>query len=165
MDPSSITTALSALKGVFDVANGLRSFKNKAELDALAIEFNGKLLEAQQAMFAVNDERQHLIDKIRALEAQLSDKEEWEREKVRYALKSPWAGSPVSVFHLMKKFADGEEPHWLCPNCFQNKKKSILNPHHKTREPVHLVCSVCKASINVGFNGIGGAQYAEDVAC
>ncbi|CAH1386556.1 hypothetical protein [Candidatus Nitrotoga sp. M5] len=163
MDISSITAITTALKGALDITKGIASLHNHAELSALSIELNSKLIEAQQAIFAVNDERQRLIDKVRELEDQIAQSSEWESEKTRYQLMSPWPGQPVSVYHLKKSHANGDEPHWLCPNCFQQKSKSVLNTNQKKGERVHFVCSVCNASINTGWNGIGAPQYAEDI--
>lgn len=163
MDPSSITAITTALKGALDITKGIISLNNQVEFQTLAVELNSKLIEAQQAIFEVNDERQRLIEEIRELRSQIENTNEWESEKVRYYLMSPWEGSPISVYHLKESHSNGEKPHWLCPNCFQAKKKSILNTNKKKGERVHLVCSVCKAAIDTGWNSIGGPQYAEDV--
>ncbi|VUD69424.1 hypothetical protein TDB9533_04793 [Thalassocella blandensis] len=163
VDVSSITAMTSALNGAMDIKKGLLSLKSQAELQALSIELNAKLIEAQQAIFEVNDERQKLIDQIKTLQSKIDEMRDWEKESSRYTLISPWPGTPVTVYHLKKSESNSEKPHWLCPNCFQNKKKSILNTNQKKGERVHLVCSVCKATINTGYNGIGGPQYAEDI--
>ena len=160
MDITSITAVTSALKGALDITKGIVSLKNQADLSSLAIELNSKLIEAQHAVFAVNDERQRLIDKVRELEQEIDQSKNWESEKLRFQLMSPWPEKPVSVYHLKKSHANGEEPHWLCPNCFQDGKKAILNTNKKKGEYVHLVCSVCEASIDTGF---GPPQFAEDV--
>lgn len=163
MDATGISAAMGALKGAIDVTKGIVSLKNQTEIQAKSIELNSKLIEAQQAIFAINEERQQLLDRIGVLEAQLKSLNNWNSEKEKYVVKSPWPGTPVSVYHLRKLHANGEEPHWLCPNCFQGQRKSILNTNQKRGEHVHLVCSVCKASIDTGFNHVGEAQYAEDI--
>jgi hypothetical protein len=163
MDASSIAAITTALSGALDITKGMLSLKSQAELSSFAIDLNSKLIDAQQAIFAVNDERQKLLDKIRELEKRIEQAEDWAVEKGRYQLISPWPGRPVSVYHLKKASANGEEPHWLCPNCFQQRRKSVLNTNQKKGERVHLVCGICKTSIDTGWNGIAGPQYAEDI--
>lgn len=163
MDISSISAITAALSGALDITKGMLSLKSQADLSSLAIDLNSKLIDAQQAIFAVNDERQRLLDKIRELEKKLEQVDDWELEKARYRLMSPWSGKPVLVYLLKKSSANGEEPHWLCPNCFHQRRKSVLNTNRENGARVHLVCPICRTSINTGWNGIAGPQYAEDV--
>jgi hypothetical protein len=163
MDPSGILAITSALKSAVDITKGIMSLKNQSEVQAHVIELNSKLIEAQQAIFAISESHGQAKDRIKELEEQISKMNNWDHEKARYTLKSPWPGVPVTVYHLKKSHANGEEPHWLCPNCFEVGRKSVLNTMQKRGERVHLSCPSCKALINTTYNGIGGAQYAEDI--
>lgn len=127
------------------------------------LEAQEQIMNLREGALELQEENQELKNRIRDLEKKLIEIDEWNKEKERYVLKSPWPGSPVSVYHLKQSHSNGEEPHWLCPNCFQVKRKSILNTNQKRGEFVHLVCSVCKASIDTTYRGIGGPEYAEKV--
>ncbi len=163
MDIPSISVITSSLKGAVDISKGMLSLQNLNELSSLAVELNSKLIDAQQAIFEINDERHSLLEKIKELENEIATSNNWDLEKVRYQLMSPWPGHPVSVYHLKKTCSNGEEPHWLCPNCFQQSKKSILNTNQNKGDQVHLVCSQCNTKIRTHWNAIDGPQYAEDV--
>ena len=163
MEYSVIITAINALKGATDITKGIISVKSEADKTAIQLELNNKIIEAQQAIFDINEEREKLLNKVRLLEEQMSSFDSWKVEKERYILKSPWPGRPVRVYHLKKSHSNGEEPVWLCPNCFQNKQKYILNTNQNRGERVHLICSKCKTKIDTGFNGIDGPEYAEDI--
>jgi hypothetical protein len=77
----------------------------------------GKFLEAQQAQLAQ-------LEEIAALKAEIKKLTDWEAEKQRYELKGVGHG----VFAYMNKptVRGAEPPHWLCPTCFENGKKSYL---------------------------------------
>ncbi len=109
----------------------------------------------------VSDKRPiRITKKIRELEEKLKNIGDWEHEKGRYALVSPWKG-PAQVYALKQAAAEGEDPHFLCTNCFHDKKKVILNPITKTGW-VHMVCPACKADLATGYRGIGQPKYAEE---
>ena len=163
MDPSSITLILGSLKSAVDISKSMLQLKAKTDIQASVIELNSKLIEAQQGMFALNEQYTEALNKIRDLQSEIEKFNKWEEEKVRYTLISPWPRHPVLVYHLRKSHSNGENPHWLCPNCYQNNRKSILNTDKKKGEFVNLCCPACKARINTNYNGIDGPQYAEDI--
>ncbi len=106
-------------------------------------------------MFELNVEKQKLIEEVVVLKAQLSSVNDWENEKSRYVLMSPWSGSPVSVYHLLEANSKGENPHWLCPNCFHQKKKSVLNTNQKrVKEFILIVQFVKHQSILAGMASV-----------
>jgi len=163
MEPTGILAITQALKSAVDITKGIMSLKNQSEVQSHVIELNSKLIEAQQAIFLISENYGQAKERITELEDQISKMNNWDHERSRYTLKSPWPGVPVSVYHLKKSHANGEEPHWLCPTCFEAGQKSILNTMQKKGERVHLSCSLCKALINTTYYSIGGAQYAEDI--
>jgi hypothetical protein len=87
------------------------------ELQLLLGEAIGKFLEAQQAQMAQ-------LEEIASLKAEIKKLGGWEAEKQRYELKNVGRGV---LAQMLKPSARGEEaPHWLCPTCFENGKKSHL---------------------------------------
>jgi hypothetical protein len=88
------------------------------------IELQGVVLEAKKSIES-RDAYAAQADRIRALEAEVAQLKDWNAEKSNYELKTIGWGS---VAYMLKPEKRGSEaPHWLCPNCFANGKKSFLN--------------------------------------
>ena len=116
----------------------------------MTLTFNGQLIDAQTKIFAVNNERATLIERIGKLEKQVTDLEAWETEKQRYELKEIAFGS---FAYVVKPAMQGTEPpHQICANCYQQAKKSILQAvprskaHIDARMPKQLFCPRCDAT-------------------
>lgn len=99
-------------------------------------------------------------ERIRELEYQLKGVGDWGKQEQRYALASPWRGV-AQVYALKMANALGEEPHYLCTNCFHNRKRVILNPQPKDGW-AYMTCPACKSTTSTGYRGIGAPKYAED---
>ena len=124
MPAAEITAGIVSLRAAYDLTKamiGVRDNKLIAaktnELRMLLGEAIGKFVEAQQAQLAQ-------LDEITALKAEIKKFTDWEAEKQRYELKS--VGRGVSAYMLKPEVRGIENPHWLCPTCFDNGKKSHL---------------------------------------
>ncbi|NVK24933.1 MAG: hypothetical protein HWE10_08395 [Gammaproteobacteria bacterium] len=141
----------------------LPKYKDIVELlkKGSTIEAQEQIMDLREGALELQEENYELKEKIRDLEAKLKATEDWSIEKSRYALVNPWRGA-AQVYALKESSSDGEQAHFICPNCFQNTTKTILVP---VREPKNgdalMNCPACKASINTGYSGIGAAEYAE----
>jgi len=69
--------------------------------------------------------------------------EKWDSEATRYELKEIVTG--IFVYVLKPDHARTEPIHWLCPNCFQQRQKSILNKPHVDHLNYH--CRRCDLDI------------------
>lgn len=117
MDPTSISAALSSLKAARDIAKAMLDLKVGSEVQLKVIELQSLILAAQeQAMEAQ--------ERMRSLEAEMQRIRNWESESERYELRS--LGEGKLAYRLRDDKADGEPQHWICPNCFQDQQKSIL---------------------------------------
>jgi hypothetical protein len=78
--------------------------------------------------------------------------DDWTREKSRYELREYPSGSMVYV--LKDADAQGEVKHRLCPNCFQNGAKSILQVVNKHSGGEVVACLPCDKQITLSnFRG------------
>jgi len=123
---AEISAGLSSLKAISDIVKGLNATNIQASINEIKIGLQDHILEAQQALFAAQETQTGLIEQVRALEAKVTDLETWEAEKKRYALTD--IGSGVLAYVLKEDMSGSEPPHHLCPNCYTNNEKSILQP-------------------------------------
>src|ERR1700730_15512099 len=71
-DFTAITQALGALKAVKDIGEATIGLANAAAFRERQIEFQGKIIEAQDGIFAMQQERTALIEKISELEKDIT---------------------------------------------------------------------------------------------
>jgi DNA-directed RNA polymerase subunit RPC12/RpoP len=145
---AGVLSSFNALKNIIQAAIDLhdaQAFKAKVG------EIYGVLLDAQSKMFSVNEERTTLIDRVRTLEEQITDFENWETERQRYELQSITSGS---FAYVMKAAVQGNEPpHKICAKCYQDRKKSILQldpssgPARSLGKPDTYSCPRCGSKI------------------
>lgn len=149
-DISAIAAALSSLKAAKDIAEAMVTLRDTSAFQSKLIEFQGKLIDANNSAFAAQDERSALLEQIRDLEKEVAKLKAWETEKERYQLKDVFLGS---FAYVLKPDAEGPEPpHWLCTNCYENGKRSILQRGASQGPEYFWACPYCKATIKVRHN-------------
>src|SRR5262245_28439080 len=88
-----------------------------ANLTDIVSDTSGRLFAVQSALLALQQENAELGVKL----ARMQD---WETQKKRYKLATPFPG--CMVYALQKSMSDGEVAHYLCASCYQRGEKSLL---------------------------------------
>ena len=73
---------------------------------------------------------------------------------------SPWEGA--LVYALKEQCKASEPPHWICTKCYEDGRKSILNPVAGARGFFKITCPICKSEIQSLFTNAKKAEYVED---
>ena len=116
---SEIMLGLNAFKTMFDMAKALKDIDDATRRNAAVIDLQGQILAAQMQQAA-------LIEQVGTLEAKVRSFETWDAEKERYELKNIGDGA---MAYMLKPDARGTEPpHWLCPNCYGQRKQGFFQP-------------------------------------
>ena len=134
--------AYQGLKIGLGMLQGLNAAAKEAAINEVKVQLTQHIIEAQQALTAAGMAQADAAEKICALEQQIVQFENWQAERERYELADTGQGS--LAYRLKSVVEDGEPPHWLCPHCYEGRKKSIMK-HEKL--PVGrcdtLVCHPC----------------------
>ena len=138
-------STISGLKLAGDIAKSFLELKSVFEVQGKVVELQSAILSAQSSALSANAAQATMIEEIRNLKEEIARIKAWESEKKRYQLISPWNGTVV--YALKKSMSDSKPPHWICTNCYENGRKSILNQHHKPGSFIEFICPVCKAPI------------------
>jgi HAMP domain-containing protein len=156
---TDLMAAMQSLKVATEIANGLISLKTTAEIQTKVTELNGKILSAQQDLFTANAAHAVKIDEVRELKEQIARMENWDAQKKRYA------GS--FAYALQRSMSDGEPPHYLCTNCYESSKGSIMQGALKHPPGIGMracfECPVCETEAIIGYR-LSEPKYAEDIA-
>lgn len=160
MDMSLIQGTISGLKIAGDIAKGMLELKSLADVQGKVIELQSTILSAQSSALAANSDQAAMAEEIRALKKEIADVKAWEGQKQRYKLVTAATGS--LVYALKESMSEGEPPHWICTKCYEDGRKSILNPKQESGGWCQYVCPICKSQIPNGYRGPSEAEYAPD---
>jgi len=120
---AEIFSGISALKAALDIVKSIKDANDVATRQRIVIKLQEQILSAHEAQF-------ELIERVRALEEEIARAETWEADKQRYELAR--VGNAAFAYVLKEERAAGEPPHWLCAQCYQDRKKSILQDSPKS---------------------------------
>lgn len=150
IDIGSISAVMSGLNAAGNMVQSFLKLKSEIEIQAKVIEFQSVINAAQMSTAKAQSEYFLMAEKVRELEEQLRTIKAWEAEKQRYELKAPHAG--CMVYALKKSVSNGEIAHYICANCYQHGKRSILQDA-KDKELWHT-----------RFRSASPAKYAEEIS-
>jgi hypothetical protein len=126
MPAAEIAAAVTGLRSAYEIAKAMVNLRDEEAFRNKSIELQGVVLDTLDKAIEAREEQAKQLDRIRILEAEVASLKNWDAEKQNYELKNSGEGS---VAYMLKKEHRGSEPpHWLCPNCFAQGKKSFLNP-------------------------------------
>jgi hypothetical protein len=150
---SLIQGTITGLKAASDIAKSLIEIKTLSEVGGKVIELQSAIFSAQSNALTAQAEQASLVDKIRALEEEITCIKAWDSQKQRYSLESPWAGA--FVYSLKESMKESEPPHWICTDCYENGKRSIIQErqNYKIGRP-EFFCG-CGAVIHAIHRGRG----------
>lgn len=139
---NSIIVGLSGLKSAMDTVKGLKAAITEAEVAKARTEITHHLIAANAAMLDVQRTLLENTDVIRALEAEIVKLKDWKAEAARYELAE--LGQGTVAYTVKPEYAGTEIPHWLCPSCFTDGKKSFLQPRWIVANEVETFrCHAC----------------------
>lgn len=146
-DITAIAQAFGALKAMKDIAETMIGLRDATAFRERQIEFQGKIIDAQSALSALQDERSSLIERVSALEKEVTGLKKWGADKEKYQLQA--VSGLGSLAYMLKPDARGSEPpHWLCTQCYENRKKSIMQPHASAVQYSVWKCPECENSFH-----------------
>lgn len=155
-------TILTTLGGLAKIASDMAAAKDEVERNKLLIEFQRVVIGANLQLATLQQENSSLKHAIEDLKRQAVRKENWESESKRYVLYAPYNG--IVVYALKSTMSNGEPPHYLCANCFNDGKKTVLHfGHFAAKNHINgaLICKICKTETPTGYASGGQPQFPD----
>jgi len=122
---AEITAAWSALNTAIKAANTAFKTVEDVKVKEAVADIQNSLIDLQTKLLAAQSQYEALAEVKRQLEQQIVRYEKWDAEAARYELDEIVSG--IFVYELKPDDTSGEPTHWLCPNCFHKREKSILS--------------------------------------
>ena len=128
LDGDAIKSAIGIAKDLISLARESRSrgvdTKYGESLNSLTADMYEAIMEARVDTLVSQEMQAKQANKIRELERHIREYENWESEKARYNLVE---NGGCFVYKLCEDpMQRGEPLHYICPRCYENKTKSIL---------------------------------------
>lgn len=143
VDIPSITAAISGLRTAAEIAKAMKGLHDLADIQTKVIDLQSAILDAQTSALTAQSDQFILMQKTRELEEEVSRVKAWDETKQHYQLITPWAG--CHVYALKESQKGTEPPHWICPQCYEDGRKSILHnsQKHDRRTQWIIKCHHC----------------------
>lgn len=108
-------------------------------------ELLNTIIPLQSFVISLQATNSSLIKEKETLEQKLREIEDWRQEASSYELTEIASGVYV---YMKKKAVDSSEPvHYLCANCYNDRKKSILQRTRQSHGGMHYICHFCSSEI------------------
>lgn len=140
-----ISGGLRSLQAAMTITRGLHALHEQVAINDAKIALQQNILDAQTALTEAQGKHSELTERVRQLEQQLADIAAWKSEADRYTLTAFPAGTYAYV--LKPDASNGEPLHRLCPECFQERRKAILQTTAKHSGGEMVDCLRCKNRI------------------
>lgn len=149
---SLVTFATSALT----LSTGLQKLVSGTKAEADVSKLHGVLVSTHQnALVAIRDQMALEREKVQ-LERKLEAFDRWDNEAAKYVLSS--VGDGIVAFRLKSEANNREPSHLLCPNCFEQRRKSYIQRTATTKwsnaidAHVHVhICHGCSSHFEFGI--------------
>lgn len=135
--------ATQSVKTLYGLVRATQGLSNSSEVLTAVSEVQQKLMDANAAALASQEKQAALAERVRELEAQLRDSEDWKSQMQSYEL-FEFPDTKALALKLREDMANGVPLHYLCTACADKKKKTILQP-----STLYLECPECKSGIQI----------------
>ena len=157
---TEIQSAIAGLKSAVEIIKAIYGAKLDADTKKQVDALQELIFEARQSAFNAQDDLSAVKQRVTDLEAQIAQFEEWSKESQRYKLFQPTSVSGV-VYGLKESESNSEPPHYLCTNCYQQRRKSLLNTYkHPDAARAVFLCPVCKSQVPIEARGHVAPTFA-----
>lgn len=141
-DMSTIGAVVTSFNLAKDMAKAMVGLRDAQLMQAKVIELNTQIFDALDKALTAKQEHAALVERIRDLEKEIVGLKAWDTENENYELRN-LAGASV-VYAPKDSMKGGGRAHYLCANCYSDRKKSFL----QQVGPV-LHCARCSAKIMI----------------
>ena len=143
-------TLVATIKTIVDLSKELKTLSLGEAASKKAAEVDAQIFAAYESALASQARQLELSKRNQELEKEVTSLKNWDVQKEDYELKA--IENSAFVYSLKENAKSAEPVHWLCPPCYENSKKSILQRGTPFQRRYPWLCPVCKAEIRVSGN-------------
>lgn len=146
---AELSAAMAAIKETAGLAKVINDAKTDAEVKAATIELQNKLITLQAECFSLGDVIRLRDEEAALLKAKIADFEDFKSQADGFLLNQLESGT--LVYSKIQTVGDAEITVHLCPNCYANRKLSILQPTNTSwaERFYRSICPLCKTDLKM----------------
>jgi transcriptional regulator with GAF, ATPase, and Fis domain len=149
MSFAEITAIIGGIKSITEIAKGLKSAYDSHTVMQAQADILEKLTNLQMDALALQEKASSLINEKDELQKKVTEFEQWKETEADYELKEITTGKFVYAF---KETGKSQKPsHWLCTNCYGQRKKSILQASYHGEFDATYFCPNCNLQMILNF--------------
>jgi hypothetical protein len=138
---------IASLKAAAELTQLAINARDAAVIRSKVIELQGQIVAAQSYTLAAQADQSALLSRERELEKEVADLKAWDTEKKKYELAKPSPRADVFAYALKSHYGASEPAHYICPNCYEDGIKSILQTETRSALAKVLMCFRCRLDI------------------
>lgn len=116
--------ALASAKQIAETIKTVLKVSKDIDVQTQVSELYQQIINLQGTILGAQSQYDEQAENVRQLKNELLKRDNWNAEAKRYQLQTLENGT--HVYSLRPECQETDPPHWLCPNCFNKGKKSIL---------------------------------------
>lgn len=163
VDMAALQGTISSLQFASKVLQAFRELSISLEVKTKVVELTEAILQAQTSALAAQSEQFAMVQRIRDLEEEVMRIKAWEEQKQRYQMVRPWSGVPALVYALKESCKGAEPAHWICAKCYDDGRRTVLQPRYDSRAYFYLLCPTCESQVISGLRGHLQPEFAKDL--
>lgn len=141
---------VSSTKTAFEMVKSMVGIRDDLKLQTLQSELRMQLLDVVELAVAAKEAELAFVGREGALKKEIAELKEWKAREGEYRLEEVSQGA--FAFVSQPTSDPNAVEVWLCPTCFENRQRSILQGAGRVkggRGEDEFKCHPCRASIQV----------------
>jgi transcriptional regulator with GAF, ATPase, and Fis domain len=151
MPIAEVSAIITSIKATIEIAKGLKSSYDAHTIAQAQSDILEQLLAIRMDTLTLQEKHSTLINEKDELAKKLVQLEQWEKTESEYELQEINRGKFV---YSPKNSQQSKKPtHWLCTQCWDDRKKSVLQANYHTESEAQYICPRCKLRFDFYFSG------------
>ena len=144
---SELSMAISSIKTAIQISKTIIEINKDVAINQNAIELQNIIISIQSSVFDIHAKYYELLETKNNIEKELIEIKEWKVTESQYDLIEIYSGT--YVYSPNGNHKSPKPNHYLCTNCFDNHKKSLLQIKKKHSSGFgDCFCPLCKMEIS-----------------
>jgi len=142
-----LTMALSSIKGALELIKLISESRKDSIIKEKTIDLRNTIMDIQMSFTELYEKYSALLSENDKLKKEIKQIHQWEVTKSHYDLMKSVFGT--FVYAPNKSYPNIQPLHYLCTNCYDNGKKSILQVVKTPSSTCYIYeCPSCNMKIN-----------------
>lgn len=142
-----LAEAIGLLDDIVGLVKNVKAVFSKSDVFAALEDLRARLVSAQNENLALQSKNRELLEQHCALQEELRRLKDFKLDAKKYVLCN--VGTHTHLYAPKKRGKNTDPTHYLCPNCYHDHRKSVLQFSRRELRHDVLACPHCKAEFHI----------------